>query len=196
MNLVLSYISLLTLFSVAFYSIDISRQFYRVLIGLIVFLNVVAVSSTVLYFEPGDYSVYLKIFEGCAISADICISVSPFEPFFTFLIISLNKFFNPTGHQLWVVVAIINQFIIAKAIIKIGYEYSISKSKIISMFAILSIYSFSNFNTLAIRYSLSFSLFMFGISCLKQSKSLVNRNNLIALYVLFFHFLLIISPFS
>ena len=145
MNIVLSYILLLTFFSITFYSPNINRQLYRVFIGLIVFLNVAAVSFTVLYFEPGDYSVYLKVFEGCSISADQCIRVSPFEPFFTFLIISLNKLFNPTAFQLWILIAILNQFIIATAIHRIGCEYSISKSRLISLFAILSIYSFSNF---------------------------------------------------
>ena len=181
MNLALIYISLLTLFSVTFYSKNINRQFYEVLIGLIVALNLVAVSSTVLYFEPGDYSVYLKVFEGCAISADKCILVSPFEPFFTFLILLLNRFFSPTGFQLWILIAIINQIIIVTALHTIGNEYCISKSKVISMFAILSIYSFSNFNTLAIRYSLSFSVFMLGIAFLKQSRSPFNTTNLIAL---------------
>ena len=181
MNIVLRYILLLTFFSITLYSPNINRQIYRVFIGLIVFLNVAAVSFTVLYFEPGDYSVYLKVFEGCSISADQCIRVSPFEPFFTFLIISLNKLFNPTAFQLWILIAILNQFIIATAIHRIGCEYSISKSRLISLFAILSIYSFSNFNTLAIRYSLSFSIFMLGISCLKQSKTLFNAKNLIAL---------------
>ena len=159
-NVVLLYPFILVLFSTIIGRVKVSK-FLNFLIGLIViFITHIIIKEAVEYINPGDYKVYLKVFEACA-SVKSCFNYSPFESGFNFFVGFLREYLNLSAFEVWSTINITNLVLITLISNSLS-NYFRKQYKFLSIQTFIIAFTFPSFLLVSIRAGLAFSI----ISCL------------------------------
>jgi len=199
MNLsaIITLIFIVLLISYGVRHLRISGKLLLFLLPVLLIINIIIASSIVYWITPGDYVVYTNFFQACQQSYQKCENWNTYEPMFFYLTYFLTNILGIGPHETWIIFASLYLSTFLTAIIVFAVKLRFHSGVLLSTYIILSVYMLTNFATLAIRFGLSFSIFLLSLSILYSAKISLTRIGAGALVILaiLFHYQTIFMAF-
>ena len=139
------------------------KNFEKLISLILIFITTAISSITTEYLIPGDYYVYVSIFNQCN-TINSCLKVSPYEFNFTVLVGLIRELFFLDGHGTWVLLNFLLTIIITISIYYLAKTINSKNFVFLQSFALA--FTFPSFLTISIRSGIALGIISLTLSYL------------------------------